>query len=154
LLLLLARVALARIGIIRSVVFLFLRHDGVFGNFPACCAAAERADVGREQDPLWDAGPHVPDVLAQPVTHGRATGRRTSGDNRRVAESIRVGDSVVLKSGGPVMTVQAVSMSLAYCAWSVGNHRRQGTFETESLQPADAREPDPQHGEGGREAAR
>jgi uncharacterized protein YodC (DUF2158 family) len=72
-----------------------------------------------------------------------------------VAESIRIGDSVVLKSGGPVMTVQALSMSLAYCAWSVGTHRRQGTFETESLQRADASgEPGSKQDEDGRQAVR
>lgn len=50
-----------------------------------------------------------------------------------VNERIRVGDAVVLKAGGPVMRVQALSLSLAYCAWSQGGHPHHGTFEVESL---------------------
>ena len=61
--------------------------------------------------------------------------RRTSGDNRTVVEDrIQVGDTVVLKTGGPAMTVQALSLSLAYCAWTQAGQRRQGTFEVETLQ--------------------
>jgi uncharacterized protein YodC (DUF2158 family) len=51
-----------------------------------------------------------------------------------VQECIQVGDTVALKSGGPPMTVQALSMSLAYCAWSVGGQSRHGTFEVETLE--------------------
>lgn len=65
--------------------------------------------------------------LARPV-------RRTSGDNGPVVEErIHVGDTVVLKTGGPSMTVQALSMSLAYCAWTLAGQRRQGTFEVDTL---------------------
>ena len=69
--------------------------------------------------------------------HGRAR-RRTSGDNRPVSEQrIQVGDTVVLKAGGPAMTVQALSMSLAYCAWTAGGQPRHGTFEVETLHLVD-----------------
>jgi uncharacterized protein YodC (DUF2158 family) len=54
-------------------------------------------------------------------------------------EHIRVGDAVTLKSGGPVMTVQALSMSLAYCAWRVGAMVHHGTFEVESLELTERR---------------
>lgn len=50
-----------------------------------------------------------------------------------VEERIRVGDAVMLKSGGAVMTVQALSMSLAYCAWTAGGQAHHGTFEVASL---------------------
>jgi uncharacterized protein YodC (DUF2158 family) len=54
-------------------------------------------------------------------------------------EHIRVGDAVTLKSGGPVMTVQALSMSLAYCAWRVGAMVHHGTFEVDSLELTERR---------------
>lgn len=50
-----------------------------------------------------------------------------------VERRIQVGDTVVLKSGGPAMTVQALSMSLAYCAWSAAGHAHHGTFEVDTL---------------------
>lgn len=48
-------------------------------------------------------------------------------------QRIRVGDAVMLKAGGPVMTVQALSLSLAYCAWSAEGRLHHGTFEVDSL---------------------
>jgi uncharacterized protein YodC (DUF2158 family) len=45
---------------------------------------------------------------------------------------------VVLKTGGPVMTVRAVSQHHAYCDWMDGTVYRQGTFEISRLQPAPA----------------
>jgi uncharacterized protein YodC (DUF2158 family) len=45
---------------------------------------------------------------------------------------------VVLKSGGPAMTVRAISGDHAYCDWFAGTERRQGTFQLVTLQPADA----------------
>ena len=48
-------------------------------------------------------------------------------------EGIKVGDRVTLR-GGPVMTVQARSQNLAYCAWTQGDGRlHNGTFEVSSL---------------------
>lgn len=51
-----------------------------------------------------------------------------------VDKRISVGDAVSLRSGGPVMTVKALSMSLAYCAWKAGGRLHQGTFEVDSLE--------------------
>jgi uncharacterized protein YodC (DUF2158 family) len=64
-----------------------------------------------------------------------ASVRRTSGDNRPVVEQrFRVGDTVALKSGGPPMTVQALSLSLAYCAWkNAAGQVHHGTFEVDTL---------------------
>lgn len=56
---------------------------------------------------------------------------------RMAQERVRVGDAVMLKSGGPVMTVRAVSQSLAYCAWRAGERFHSGTFEMESLEVVD-----------------
>lgn len=58
--------------------------------------------------------------------------------NRR----IETGALVVLKSGGPVMTVRAVSQHQAYCDWFDHRGHRQGTFDMASLElapePSDA----------------
>jgi uncharacterized protein YodC (DUF2158 family) len=40
---------------------------------------------------------------------------------------------VRLKSGGPTMTVRAVSGTQAYCEWFTEADRRQGTFEVSTL---------------------
>ena len=48
-------------------------------------------------------------------------------------QRIRVGDTVVLKTGGPAMTVQALSLSLAYCAWNASGRMQHGTFEVDTL---------------------
>jgi uncharacterized protein YodC (DUF2158 family) len=59
-----------------------------------------------------------------------------------IEERIRVGDTVVLKTGGPAMTVQALSLSLAYCAWTLAGQPRHGTFEVATLDILDhARRP-------------
>jgi uncharacterized protein YodC (DUF2158 family) len=50
-----------------------------------------------------------------------------------VEQRIRVGDTVVLKRGGPSMTVQALSLSLAYCAWNAAGRAQHGTFEVDTL---------------------
>jgi uncharacterized protein YodC (DUF2158 family) len=65
--------------------------------------------------------------------------QRTSSDNRDVQEttSPQAGDTVVLKSGGPAMTVQARSQNLAYCSWFEGDKLHHGTFAVDTLQ-ADA----------------
>lgn len=44
------------------------------------------------------------------------------------------GTLVVLKSGGPTMTVRVVSGKTAYCEWFTGMEHRQGTFDVASLQ--------------------
>jgi uncharacterized protein YodC (DUF2158 family) len=51
-------------------------------------------------------------------------------------ESIKVGDQVSLRTGGPVMAVQARSQNLAYCAWQTDGRLHYGTFEVGSLRLA------------------
>lgn len=44
------------------------------------------------------------------------------------------GDTVQLKSGGPVMTVQVCSQNLAYCVWfDEESSRKEGSFEVGTL---------------------
>jgi len=60
---------------------------------------------------------------------------------------IEKGDTVQLKSGGPVMTVQVCSQNLAYCVWfDEEANRKEGSFELGTLDkvepPAPAADPD------------
>lgn len=48
----------------------------------------------------------------------------------------KVGDQVVLKSGGPVMTVNSAFGDNVSCAWFAGKKREQGTFGIASLKAA------------------
>jgi uncharacterized protein YodC (DUF2158 family) len=48
-------------------------------------------------------------------------------------DSVRVGDIVELRNGGPAMTVQARSQNLAYCAWPREGRLHYGTFEVGTL---------------------
>jgi uncharacterized protein YodC (DUF2158 family) len=48
-------------------------------------------------------------------------------------EGIQIGDRVSLRSGGPVMSVQARSQNLAYCAWKNDGRLYYGTFDVGSL---------------------
>jgi uncharacterized protein YodC (DUF2158 family) len=54
------------------------------------------------------------------------------------ATDIQPGQVVVLKAGGPAMTVQARSQNLAYCSWVEGGAVQYGTFAVDSLQPTAA----------------
>jgi uncharacterized protein YodC (DUF2158 family) len=45
------------------------------------------------------------------------------------------GALVRLKSGGPVMTVRAVSLRQAYCNWTEGAVHMHGTFDVDTLVP-------------------
>lgn len=53
----------------------------------------------------------------------------------------KMGDTVQLKSGGPIMTIAEIS-SIAeggfdvYCYWFVGPKREQGTFPSEAVKAA------------------
>ncbi|QDQ25949.1 DUF2158 domain-containing protein [Chitinimonas arctica] len=48
--------------------------------------------------------------------------------------SIKVGDVVVLKSGGPLMTVESLSQAMkAFCIWFDGPTRFEGYFVPETL---------------------
>jgi uncharacterized protein YodC (DUF2158 family) len=67
-------------------------------------------------------------------------------------EGIKIGDRVTLR-GGPVMTVQARSQNLAYCAWTNGDGRlHHGTFEVTSLQVV-AEQPQASSGDTGQACA-
>ena len=49
------------------------------------------------------------------------------------------GDTVQLKSGGPVMTVQVCSQNLAYCVWfDEESSRKEGSFEVGTLVKVEA----------------
>ena len=55
-----------------------------------------------------------------------------------MADQLKVGDVVQLKSGGPKMTVTVVDNTLGtpiiYCAWFVGTKQESGNFPPEALQ--------------------
>jgi uncharacterized protein YodC (DUF2158 family) len=55
------------------------------------------------------------------------------------------GDTVQLKSGGPVMTIARLEEmnggTLAVCDWFVGNEQKRGSFQLTSLKPAAAPAP-------------
>jgi uncharacterized protein YodC (DUF2158 family) len=57
-------------------------------------------------------------------------------------KNLNVGDLVVLRSGGPVMTVEGVGMDResAYCAWFSGKKLEHGSFNVATLErpPVDA----------------
>lgn len=48
-------------------------------------------------------------------------------------DEIERGMLVMLKSGGPAMTVRVVSGDTAYCEWFTEHDRRQGTFDVSTL---------------------
>lgn len=56
-----------------------------------------------------------------------------------MSNSYKKGDLVVLKSGGPVMTIKsdkAGSSDSVYAQWFSGKKLEQGSFPVESLDPA------------------
>jgi uncharacterized protein YodC (DUF2158 family) len=53
-----------------------------------------------------------------------------------MADEIKEGDRVRLKSGGPVMTVESISAQGAFCIWFEGPQRHQGMFKLLTLEPA------------------
>lgn len=57
--------------------------------------------------------------------------------------TFKIGDTVVLKSGGPVMTVKGPHRNLStreligyYCQWFAGKKLEQGEFPVDSLKAA------------------
>ena len=49
---------------------------------------------------------------------------------------IQIGAKVVLRGGGPEMTVLARSHNLVYCSWKEGEEVRQGAFRFDSVERA------------------
>ena len=59
-------------------------------------------------------------------------------DPRRTMDNMKKGDTVQLKSGGPIMTVGDKNLSGAYnCDWFEGAKLMHGSFYTEQLKLAD-----------------
>lgn len=58
------------------------------------------------------------------------------------SNSLAVGDTVRLKSGGPAMTVQLVANdgSMAYCTWFEGETLKTGAFALATLRPVAVQE--------------
>src|SRR5437868_398387 len=50
--------------------------------------------------------------------------------------TFKTGDLVALKSGGPRMTVTAMSGDCEYCVWFYENEQKQGTFDIHTLDAA------------------
>jgi uncharacterized protein YodC (DUF2158 family) len=48
-------------------------------------------------------------------------------------EKIVVGDTVMIKSGGPIMTVNTVDRGIAYCQWFEKNDLKNGRFSIEAV---------------------
>ena len=58
-----------------------------------------------------------------------------------MAEKFKIGDIVQLKSGGPKMTVNSVTMETIYCAWFAGAKRESASFSAEALVMAPEEKP-------------
>lgn len=52
-------------------------------------------------------------------------------------ETIKPGDLVELKSGGPVMTASQVHNEIARCEWFISNERKWGDFRVVALRKVD-----------------
>ncbi len=52
-----------------------------------------------------------------------------------MAETFKIGDEVMLKSGGPVMTVHSITNGIVKCVYFAGNDRRNEEFPAETLRP-------------------
>ena len=48
-------------------------------------------------------------------------------------DDFKKGDIVVLKSGGPPMTIYEIDTECVYCVWFKGDERVQGAFGPETL---------------------
>ena len=66
-------------------------------------------------------------------TGAGSIGTHDSGSAADTGDGIGAGDTVQLKSGGPVMTVEWVDDGEAYCVWFDGNHQNGTAFKTTSL---------------------
>ncbi|NOK32368.1 DUF2158 domain-containing protein [Corallococcus exercitus] len=61
----------------------------------------------------------------------------------------QAGDIVKLKSGGPEMTVQAMTSDGPRCQWFAGKKLESGIFPSASLEPASVKPQIPVRGSGG-----
>jgi len=50
--------------------------------------------------------------------------------------NFKVGDVVVLNSGGPKMTIESIDSEGCFCRWFIENKVEVGTFKAETLKPA------------------
>jgi uncharacterized protein YodC (DUF2158 family) len=53
-----------------------------------------------------------------------------------MSNNFKAGDVVVLKSGGPKMTVTRVEGSHVFCSWFVGTKSEKGNFPPDALELA------------------
>jgi uncharacterized protein YodC (DUF2158 family) len=51
-----------------------------------------------------------------------------------MAETFKIGDKVLLKSGSPVMTVHSITNGIVRCVYFAGNDRRDEEFPAETLE--------------------
>lgn len=50
---------------------------------------------------------------------------------------LKAGDTVRLKSGGPLMTISVISAATVFCVWFDGKKKMVEKFNRESLKPDD-----------------
>ena len=50
-----------------------------------------------------------------------------------MADQFKIGDIVLLKSGGPKMTVTAILQKVVHTAWFAGSKKEQGAFPFEAI---------------------
>ena len=50
---------------------------------------------------------------------------------------LKVGDTVRLKSGGPLMTIESIEDNRAFCNWFSNDELKNGTFNVETLEKED-----------------
>ncbi|MBN8231199.1 DUF2158 domain-containing protein [Corallococcus macrosporus] len=61
----------------------------------------------------------------------------------------QIGDIVKLKTGGPAMTVQALTPGGPRCQWFAGRKLEQSVFPSASLEPTSVKPQIPDPGSGG-----
>jgi uncharacterized protein YodC (DUF2158 family) len=66
-------------------------------------------------------------------------------DPRRTMENFNIGDTVQLKSGGPIMTISMTGLSggSVQCAWFEENTLKHGVFHPATLKSAEPNEDGP-----------
>jgi uncharacterized protein YodC (DUF2158 family) len=51
----------------------------------------------------------------------------------KTKNTFNVGDVVILKSGGPLMTIGSISGNECYCIWFTNDERKYGQFQSPTL---------------------